>query len=359
MVKRAYDMAIIGGGIIGLSTAYALLQKRPKLKLAVFEAGPQAGYGASWANAGMIHPSQAWPWPQSGAGVNARDIAIESFHLALRSAEILRENFKRFGLEERHICQGTMKIFRTPEDMALQMGKLLPLAEQGLRIELLSEAQLWQWPEFEHSQAGLIGAALFPDEFSGPARIYNQKLIERIKERGGVILTKAPVISVERGRLELASGETIHAEDIIICAGTGSANLQDDLPVIGVKGYSRTFTLPDGVRLPRMCIMDHGEHMSIAPIGQHLRVCGRSDPEESGDEGRHDDMQAELEKLLPQYGQYLPKARTSDWVGLRPMSVRGPIIEQVSPDIWANTAHGHMGWTLSAGSAEKITGLIL
>jgi len=341
MTKR---ITIIGGGIIGLSTAYALALRDARLKITVLEAGPQAGHGASWANGSMIHPSQAYPWEEA-ASIDAQGISTSSFVLALASAEILKENFKRFGLESRHVCQGTMKVYASRSAMDLDMERLSPLMDMGLRTEILTanETRL----RINGLTADIAGGVYFPDDFSGPARIYCQHLQRALQKRNVAIEVNTKVMSLRN---------LPKVDATIICAGAQSAALAPSLKMTPVIGYSRTYDI-DAAWLPDFPIMDDDAHISITPIGDHLRVSGGADL--SPMPGRHKELEVRLLARLPQLKPHLQSAPYRDWSAARPMRKDGPFIGKLADDLYANTGHGHMGWTLCAGAAERMADVIL
>ena len=194
---------IVGAGIIGLSTAYAIITRAPHLRLTLVESGDQAGHGASWANGSMIHPSQATPWRE--AGVCDDRVSKASYILAARSAQILQERFKNFGLKSRHVCQGTFKIYPDRAALDADMKKLLPLMELGLRAQFLSAQQTLT--RVNGLSGPLAGAVHFPDDFSGPARLYCRALIKRLLAAGVNLKTRCDVERIDAENIITASGE--------------------------------------------------------------------------------------------------------------------------------------------------------
>jgi glycine/D-amino acid oxidase-like deaminating enzyme len=139
-MKSAVKCLIIGGGISGLSTAYALLKKHPHWRVTLLEQDAQAGHGASWANGAMIHPSQAWPWREAGnpdvnSGCN-QEIAERTYQLASRSSEILREHFEAFDLPHRHRKSGCLKVFQSRAALESELEHYEQLAALGLRYNI-------------------------------------------------------------------------------------------------------------------------------------------------------------------------------------------------------------------------------
>ena len=341
-------ITIIGGGIIGLSTAYALALRDARLKITVLEAEAQAGHGASWANGSMIHPSQAYLWPESGieaARDNAVEVAKSSFALAQTSAEILKNNFKHFDLEPRHLCEGTVKLYASRTAMEAEMARLIPLIELGLRAEILTANETGL--RVSGLTTDIVGGIYFPDDFSGPARIYCQHLLLALKNKGVDILANSPVESLQ---------SLPKADVTIICAGAQSAALAPSLNITPVIGYSRTYDI-DAALLPDLPIMDDDAHISITPIGDHVRVSGGADL--SPMSGRHEELEARLLARLPCLKPHLQTAPYRDWSAARPMRKDGPFVGKLSEGLYANTGHGHMGWTLCAGSAERMADVIL
>jgi D-amino-acid dehydrogenase len=351
---------IIGGGIIGLSTAYALQLARPASRVTILETGERAGHGASWANSAMIHPSQAWLWPEcKSAGKAARAIAVDSYKLARRSSEILRAHFDDFDLEHRHRKSGIAKVYHDRPSMEAGLLRLEVLAAHGLRYDIWSNGQYREALGFDAQGESLFGAVHFPDDHSGPPRIYCARLVQAITDLGGVIKTQSEVIAIEAGRVTLTGGDVLQADNIVVCAGAPSAKLLGLAEVFGARGYSRTYHVKGlGLTLPPFPIMDDASHMSLTPLGEHLRVSGGADLgghyQENGEQGG---IFEALERFAfaraPHLKPALMTAPYSDWSAVRPMSHSGPIVRKVRDGIWAHTGHGHMGWTLCAGSAER------
>ena len=349
------DILIIGGGISGLSTAYALLARRPGLRIVIAEAGPRAGEGASWANGSMVHPSQATPWAESLCE-NADDVARQTYRLAARSGDLLRENMDVFGIKARHRKTGCVKLYQSRAAMDADMEKLLVLTGESLRIDVLNAAQMRARFPISGSGLPIAGGAYFPDDHVGPPRLYCAALLEKLLDAGVDIRANSQAVAIEAGRAELETGEIIHAGAVVLCAGAGNAAFKDLLTITPVRGYLRTFDLPADI-LPDVAIMDDTAHMSVTPLGDHLRVSGGADM--SDDTGVYNRLEAYARALLPHISERIETASKSDWTAQRPMSLCGPVIDRIAPGIFANTGHGHMGWTLSAGAAEKIAGIIL
>jgi len=170
-------------------------------------------------------------------------------------------------------------------------------------------------------------ALYFEGDMWGNARDYALALEADIKSRGAVFIYDAPDLRIRRGDQGVTAqmkGHIFHADHVIVAAGPQSpdvlAQLGLHLPMKQVRGFAVNFERPDSARplLQRWC--------ELAP-----------------------DIMRNL------------KPATEIWSGLRPMSKAGrPYIGPTSvKGLWVNTGHGHMGWTLSAGSGELISKMIL
>ena len=375
-------IAIIGAGIIGLSTAYALLERRNDLKLTLIEAGDKAGHGASWANGSMIHPSQAWPWPESYSDesysaesgnsesdheARAQIIAIESYKMARRSSQILRAHFDTFDLALRHRKSGTVKLYDSQAGLEAGLKRLNILAEHGLTYELWTPAELAQQLGLPAGPERLHKAVHFAQDHSGPARLYCAALIKAIQERGGEIILGARARALleskpDGDKINLENGESISADQIIICAGAGGAQLLPELAITGLRGYSRTFSRAGlAAHIPPIPIMDDQAHISLTPLGDHFRISGGADlgAEDLSEELNekpdiYDYFSDYAAQHFPHLRAVLAECKISDWTALRPMRRGGPLIGHVRGNIWANIGHGHMGWTLCAGASAQL-----
>jgi D-amino-acid dehydrogenase len=133
------------------------------------------------------------------------------------------------------------------------------------------------------------------------------------------------------------------------------------LPIQPVKGYSITFDRPTQGCALRVPIIDDEFHAVVTPIGDVIRVAGTA--EFSGFDlalrpARIQNLVALLTAVLPQ--AKFNSAASKPWCGLRPMSADGVPIISSTPisNLFVNTGHGHLGWTMAAGSAQMLTDLI-
>ncbi|KMZ12063.1 D-amino acid dehydrogenase small subunit [Candidatus Burkholderia humilis] len=149
----------------------------------------------------------------------------------------------------------------------------------------------------------------------------------------------------------------LSADSVVVCAG---APLGVRLPMAPVKGYSLTLAARDLDFLPQRPIVDDFEHIGVTPLGDKLRVAGTVEFDgfdRTLRAGRVDNLKRALARLFPQIT--MPE-NVHPWCGLRPMAVDGlPLISSTRvPQLFVNTGHGALGWTLACGSAELVVSML-
>ncbi len=336
---------IIGAGLIGLSTADRLMLRGAKVTL--IEARSEAGKGTSYSNSGMIHPSQARPWAFKGSQEEA-DTAFKVVHdMAEKSKHILEEKITSLGLFQKKTISGCYKIYPNM-DMARHAQGLY--ANDGIMSRVVMDVT-----------ATLGHVALhFEDDMWGNAHSYCTALAADLHERGATFIydaTNARMRQDDDGVTVGLAGHVFKADHVIICAGPQSgdvlAGLGLNLFIDKLRGFSVNFDRPN-IELPPAPLMDATSHSAMTIFDDHIRF--------SGTVG-----QDSARPLLRRWYELAPdimaalKPATEIWSGLRPMSKVGrPYIGPTSiKKLWVNTGHGHMGWTLSAGSADLMSRMIM
>ena len=163
-----------------------------------------------------------------------------------------------------------------------------------------------------------------------------------------------------------AGQERFGVDALVLCAGAETPRLARlagfSVDIVPVKGYSLTLDPGPAVALSGVPFIDEATHVAVCPLGGRLRVAGTA--ELAG----YDRQLAPAR--LAQIGRYLARLfpdldlaaleRASPWTGLRPMTATGmPIIDRAPvPGVFLNTGHGHLGWTLAAGSAALLAALV-
>ena len=398
---------VIGGGLEGAASAYALAKHG--FSVTLVEAQSELAAGASHANAGMITPSMSDPWNYPGAvsdvalGMlngqsplhfrlpalarearwllaflrSARhahfdDALCANYRLAAFSRAKLLEIKRDMGLDFAHHSSGSIKVFRSHK--ALEAGRALAnkLADHGLIFEELTAREAAQKePVLLGSQDSLAGALYFPEDDVGDARQFVHALSDHLHRIGVKIRLSSPVsrINLERSRVTGVSlgAEHLSADVVVVAAGIGSRSLLKpsgiSLQIAPVKGYSLTFALPN-VQLPRQPIVDTSLHTVVSRIGDRLRVAGIAEiaGEDATIEAKriHALMQA-LKAVYPNEAERFSANAAQSWAGLRPATADGlPYIGPTAiKGLFVNTGHGHLGWTMAAGSADLLSAKIL
>ena len=393
------NIAILGAGIIGVTTAYELAADGHQVT--VFERHASVAEGASFANAGVVAPGYVTPWaapgmptkvlrhllarhapvrvrrPLSLADLNWMRLWRQACSPAVYASN--RARMQRLAFYSRHRLNevaarlaydfdrssGYMVLLRGERDQRMVQPGLALLRELGVPFHEIDADEARQIEPALHPGTPLASAIHLPQDEVGNCRQFAVILRDAAEQLGVRFVFNTAV-----ARIDKAQSATIHiANDaaprtfdaVVLCAGVQSAALLRPLgirlPLRPVYGYSISAHIPEPLHAPRSGVMDERYKVAISRMGQRVRVAGSA---EIG--GRPDDMNDDaIGTLYKVLADWFPgAARLSSgvqvWKGARPMLPDGPPIIGASgiPGLWLNLGHGSSGWALSCGSARVL-----
>ena len=343
-MAQPQHILIIGAGLIGLATARACVNSGAKVTLV--ERQSFTGHGAGFANSGMIHPSQAWPWVTGDLNIGAQLQAARNVaDLARTSVTSLKDRMVKLGLSDIKRETACYKIFESHE--ARNLAK-----DQYSQIDIQTQDSV------------ILGrpALIFPNDFSGSAYDWSQAETQALRQDGVTLQTNAQVTLGEKDGHATVSIDECHvrADHIILCTGYSTNKLLHplklNLPIKPVRGFALDFDMAglDVTSLPQAPIMDAKSHSALTLFGKTLRLSGTLNEQTA-------------HPLWQRWCHLSPNlmSNVSDpkriWSGFRPVSELGrPIITQ-SPlkNLWVNSGHGHMGWTLCMASGQLMADMVI
>jgi D-amino-acid dehydrogenase len=394
-----HEVTVIGGGVIGLATAYALV--REGLSVALIEARDSLASATSFANGGQLSyryvapladagvPWQALGWMLQGdsplrlrlrfdsaqwrwllafmmacrSRVNARNGA-QLLALALESQAALARWREEDGLTDfAWRRNGKLVAFRSERAFAQGRRRLLdPISQRVLDATELKA--------LEPALAGgpFVGGVLTPDEEVADCHRFCVRLAERLRASGqcqfllGKPVTQLVVHHDQLVALQLGS-EQVDVQRLVLCAGHRSAGLALPglkLPVYPLKGYSLTAPIAPEHRAPEVSVTDYERKIVYARLDRQLRVAAMVDIvgyDESVDARRLDSMRRLALDTLPNAADY---GQGVEWAGMRPATPTGvPIIGATAyRNLWLNVGHGALGFTLACGSGERLARIL-
>ncbi len=395
---------VLGSGVIGTTTAYCLA--RAGVEVTVVDRQDGAGLETSFANAGQVSPGYSTPWAAPGIPwkalkwlfQNHAPLAIRpdgSWHQWQWMAQMLRnctatryaqnkERMMRLAQYSRDCLQqlrddtglayeqrtgGTLQLLRSAAQMEAVARDIAVLRDCGVPYELLdADGVARVEPALARVRTRIAGGLRLPRDETGDCHRFTQGLAELARGLGVQLRFGQSVarLQVAAGRIdgvELATGEVLRADRYVLALGSYSRGLLQplglDLPVYPVKGYSLTIPLVDEALAPRSTVLDETYKIALTRLDARIRVGGMA--ELAGFDLRLDPRRRQtLERVA---GELFPGgdlARASFWTGLRPMTPDGTPIVGGTPlgNLFLNTGHGTLGWTMAAGSAQLLADLI-
>ena len=399
-------IAVLGSGVVGITTAYYLA--RAGAEVVVIDRQPAAALETSFANAGQVSPGYSTPWAAPGIPLKAikwlfqqhaplairpdgslfqlqwmaamlRNCTSERYAInkerMMRVAEYSRDCLRALraetGIRYEERSGGTVQLFRTQQQLDHAARDTEVLQACGVPFELLDRAGLNRVePGLAHASVPLTGGLRLPQDETGDCQLFTTRLAEMARQLGVQFRYDTPVkrLRLDGDRisgveLDTPEQEILTADRYVLAFGSYSRALleplQLKLPVYPLKGYSLTIPLRDATRAPQSTVLDETYKIALTRFDQRIRVGGMA--EIGGFDLRLDPRRrATLEMVTSQLfpGGDLPEA--SFWSGLRPMTPDGtPVVGATRYDnLFLNTGHGTLGWTMACGSGQLVADLI-
>ncbi len=391
-------IAIVGGGVIGLCTAYYAAERGHRVTL--FDRAAETDPGCSYGNAGMITPSHfvplaapgmirlalkwmwnpespfymkprfdrrladwAWKFRRAATVEHVRRSAPLLLHLNLASRacfeQLAREWGNDFGLEEK----GIIIICNTEDGLGHELATATMARELGLPVEVLDAKGLAAMEP--QVRMRVVGGVYFSKDAYLPPWRFMSSLIRRVRERGVDLSWKTAVTGwrTDGDRIEAmftARGD-VTADEFVICGGAWSSDiareLQLNLPMQAGKGYS--LTIPHPRLKPANAMILSEARVAVTPMGEALRFGGTMEitgTDLSISPARVRGIVNAVPKFLPDFGAD-DFWGVTPWAGLRPCSPDGlPYIGRFGRYANLSVASGHAMMGLSLG---PITGKLV
>ncbi len=395
---------VLGGGVIGTTTAYYLA--RSGAEVVVLDRQNGAGLETSFANAGQVSPGYSTPWAAPGIPFKAMKWMFQRhaplsirpdgslFQLRwmaamlkncsadryavnkermMRVAEYSRACLRQLradtGIAYEHRSQGTLQLFRTQAQLDAVQRDVAVLEECGVPYELLSRDQLSSAePALAQARERLAGGLRLPNDETGDCHLFTQQLAELARGLGvdfrfdqivdGLVTEGSRITGVRVG------GQVLTADRYVLAFGSYSRGFLEPLglklPVYPVKGYSLTVPLLDPSLAPQSTVLDETYKVAVTRFDQRIRVGGMAELagfDLSLNPRRRATLEMVVSDLFP--GGDLPRAEF--WTGLRPMTPDSTPIVGATPyaNLLLNTGHGTLGWTMACGSGKLVADLTM
>ena len=394
-------IAVIGAGITGITTASSLMDRG--FEVTVFDRNRYAAMQTSFANGGQLSASNAETWNRwstvfkgmkwmmtRGAPLlvnpkpswhkyswmaefvaaipQYRANTIQTTRMAIAARGLLREKAERHGFDFDCEDRGILHVYtdKAEFDHATATSKLL--AEGGLERRAVTPAEM---RAIEPALTGdFYGGYFTESDFTGDIHRYTTGLARAIAQDGATLRFGVGIDTLRAD--DAAAHLTWHRGDeresetfdgVVVCAGVESraiaAQLGDRVNVYPVKGYSVTVRLDDEdsqQAAPWISLLDDAAKIVTSRLGRNrFRIAGTAEFNGTNLDIR-DDRVRPLVKWCERFFPNVSTEHAIPWAGLRPMmpNMMPKVGQGVRDRVFYNTGHGHLGWTLSAVTAEMI-----
>ncbi|EDE6508701.1 FAD-dependent oxidoreductase [Salmonella enterica subsp. enterica serovar Enteritidis] len=399
MKKR---IVIIGGGVIGLATAWALIKSGHQVYL--LERNSQPGMATSFANGGQLSYRYVAPLADSGVplqGLKWMGKADSPLNMRLRMSfsqwhwllqfllacnsqtnKINGDHILRLSLLSRQVMQswleednladfhwrrsGKLVIHRREYDLNKAAKSINPQYQQALNTGQCLELE----PALKHIRSTLQGGIYSPGDETADCQKFCLALLEKLHASDDFdLLTDCDVLHLRKKSDRIiaidTSQGTISGDEYVVAAGNGSLPLLADIgvrvPLCALKGYSLTLPYPEQAGVaPDISVTDYAHKIVYAHLGDHLRIAAMVDIGYDGDALRVGRIQA-LKKIVARSFPELQGIEEAEaWAGMRPSTPAGPpmIGRAGYHNLWMNLGQGSLGFTLAAGSAVVLNSLL-
>jgi len=395
---------VLGGGIVGVTTAYFLAKAGDEV--VVVDRCDGVALETSFANAGLIAPGHSYTWASPRAPkILLKSLFTEGQALRLKlnadwrmwawcwlflqnctaersrlntsrkvrlcrySQQQLQQTTQDERLTYERISGGLLYLYRDPASFERGVSNMSILADNGLPLQTLDRrAVVALEPALAASANSIEGAIYCPSDESGDAHLFTSELALRCRELGvefqlGTTIREVRASADRIDYVDTSSGQ-ISGERYVLALGSYSPFLARQLgyrlPIYPVKGYSVTLPIDEWHEPPSLGGVEENQLVAWARFGQRLRLtataefCGYDTNHSPADFSQ---MLQTAQALFPNGADY---RRPSYWAGLRPMTPEGtPLIGPTRHrNLFLNTGHGHMGWTMSCGTAKILVDMM-
>jgi D-amino-acid dehydrogenase len=403
-------IAIVGAGIIGVTTAYELTADGHDVT--VFERHGAAALETSFANAGVVAPGYVTPWAAPGMTSKVARYLF-SRHAPVRVCWPLAAHELRWMMRWRRACDletyvanrarlqrlafysrgrlntltedlqleydhstGYLVLLRSEKDRKLVQPGLQVLRDAGVKFQEVDAERARQLEPALNPDTDFLGAVHLPDDEVGNCRQFALLLKNQTQALGARFefnCAVAPLDSAQPTVLRITRGSdavptTQRFDAVVICGGMASAQLLRPVglkvPLAAVHGYSVSAPIREPLNAPRSGVMDDRYKIAISRLGNRVRVAGSA---EIGGQPNHK-RPAAIQTLYKVLHDWFPGAAqlantgaaVQEWKGARPMLPDGPPVLGATgvPGVWINIGHGSSGWALACGSARVVADLM-
>jgi D-amino-acid dehydrogenase len=397
---------VLGGGVVGVTTAYFLAKAGHEVT--ILEEKDGLGLEASSGNAGIIAPGHSFAWASPRAprmlwdslrggetairirpttdlrlytwglrflrectADRARRNTLIKLRLCQYSQSVMNDLVRAEQIEYHAITKGALYLYRDGAELEAGVKKMALLAEHGQKQEILDARGVAQLdPVFEPVQAKIAGAIRDVGDSSGDSRVFVENLARVCREKLGVVVklgTRVTALQAGGDRIDaaLTNAGVLTADNYVLALGVGAPIVARtagvSLPVYPAKGYSSTFPLKPGGRAPMVPGVDEKWLVGWSRLGDRLRLT--STAEFAGYDWGW--TPRDFNNILKLARDLFPDAADYDRgeyrACLRPMTPDGPPILGLGRhrNLFFNSGHGHMGWTMACGTARIVADLMM
>jgi D-amino-acid dehydrogenase len=396
-------VVVMGAGVVGVTTAWQLLEDGHEVT--VIDRQPEAACETSFANAGHVAVGHALSWANPRAlkmlirslvrsdlplrfhfhadpaywrwsfaflrqctEARARHNSRIKHRLCGYAQRVLQQMVADTGVEYDGSRVGILYLYRTEATLERGIANLRILAEAGQEMEVVDRDRAAEIdPALTPTKDKIAGAIYCPTDESGDSAKFSRELAAVCAERGAKFKYRTTIkgIDVAGDRVERVVTERgdVRGDCYVLSLGSYSpliSGLADHVPVYPIKGYSLTLPIDGANNPPTVGGIDEDTLCAYVRLGDRLRAT--STAEFAGYDISH--RPADFAHILRAMRDLLPNAadyaRPQYWACLRPMTPEGTPIQGRGRyrNLYYNTGHGHMGWTMACGTAKITADLI-
>jgi len=395
---------VLGSGVVGTTTAYYL--NAAGHDVTVVDRCDGAGLETSFANGGQVSVCHSEPWATPSTPLRAlkwfgrkdapllfklrmdpalwgwtlrflinctasrsRENTEKALRIAAYSRDCLQNLRKETGISYDHREQGILHIYRDQKEFDGAAEAAETMRQHGLQRRMVNPDECAAIePALSAVKSNLVGGYYSPDDESGDAYKFTDGLA-KIAESKGVQFkfgTSVRCIETDGNKVSgiLTDKGRLQADAYIVSLGSYSPLLLKPLgmkvPIYPAKGYSVTLPIEDKSKAPITSLTDDEHKIVFSRLGDRLRVAGTAEFSGYNTQIENDRPYGILRQALSLFPGCANPDKAEFWTGLRPKTPDSvPVIgSTVLSNLYLNTGHGTLGWTMSCGSAKAISDLI-